>query len=344
MTEAIITPASHSHTHHNHGHAGHDHGALGHSHGAGVKDERRLALAGMILTVFLGAEIVGGLLSGSLALLADAGHMVSDVLSLLMGWAALRIGRRPSSTRHSYGFRRLEVLAAFVNGSSLLIVSIWIVIEAVRRLLNPQPIGGGLMLAVAAVGLVANAISLLILNEGRESSLNMRGVWLHVLSDLFGFAAAILAALIIMITGWVIADPLLSLIFAAMILRGAVSVVKGSAHVLLQGTPADIDLDAIASDLVHTIPGVQRVHHLHAWSLTGNDRLITLHAVTGAGEETSEDRDRILDAIQHRLSDRFGISHATVQMETGLRSDDHPCRLSPLPGQVHHADHDHNHD
>src|SRR5579883_3328214 len=223
--------AEHEHSAGHHGHGNHH----GHSHGAGVTDERRIGWAFIIIFLFMFIEAAGGLIAGSLALLADAGHMVSDAAALGMSWVALRIGKRPADAVRSYGYQRIEVLVAFVNGCTLFVIAGWIVFEAVRRFTAPVPVLGGTMLAVAIAGLLANIIAFFVLNGGNRNNLNMRSAWLHVLGDLLGFIVAIIAAGIILWTGWSPIDPILSVLVALLILKSAAGIVRSSAHILLEG-------------------------------------------------------------------------------------------------------------
>jgi cobalt-zinc-cadmium efflux system protein len=302
--------------HPEHGH-GHGHGHAGHDLGAGT-DERRVAWACMIIGIFVAVEIAGGVIAGSLALLADAGHMVSDTVALGMSWAALRIGRRPADLLRSYGYRRLEVLVAFANGCALFAVTAWIAFEAVRRLAQPHAVLGGPMLAVAIAGLLANAAAFWVLSGGRRANLNVRSAWLHVLGDLLGFGITILAALIVLLTGWTRADPILSLLIAVLISRSAVAIVRSSGHILLEGTPEGLDVASVRADLAAVLPGVTDVHHVHAWSLTEEQSFITLHVRVSA----DADVDSLVPAISHRLEDRFGIRHSTIQIEHAECADE----------------------
>jgi cobalt-zinc-cadmium efflux system protein len=306
------------HSHPGHSHPGDSHAGHAHSHGAGA-DEWRVACAFLIIAVFLAVQVAGGLISHSLALLADAGHMVSDAAALGMSWAALRIGRRPADPLRTYGYRRLEVLVAFANGCALFVVTIWIACEAAVRLTTPRVVLGGPMLAVAIAGLVANAGAFLILSGGRRDNLNMRSAWLHVLGDLLGFAITVVAAGVILATGWSRIDPLLSLAVALLILRSALQIVRSSAHILLEGTPAGFDVAAVRADLMAELPMVCDVHHVHAWSLTEEQQFITLHVRA----TPQADVNRLVPAICRRLEQRFGITHATVQVDHDECTDEH---------------------
>jgi cobalt-zinc-cadmium efflux system protein len=297
---------------HGHGHA-HEHGhGPSHSHGAGHANVRAVGLAALLTGGFMLAEIVGGIVSGSLALIADAGHMLTDFAALAMAWLAFRVARRPADSRRTYGFDRLSVLAAFANGVALFLIAAWIVVEAVRRLAEPHPITGGIMLAVAAGGLAINLLAFWILSRGDRENLNLRAALLHVAADLLGSVAAIVAALVILLTGWTPIDPILSVLVALLILRSAWHVVGESAHILLEGTPRGFESGAVVADLQETIAGVRQVRHLHAWSISEERPMVTLEAVIDPGTDAAAARRR----IKARLAERFGIDHATVEVHT----------------------------
>ncbi|MDE0853135.1 MAG: cation diffusion facilitator family transporter [Nevskia sp.] len=309
----------HDHAHdHDHGHKpqkkkGHDHGhGHGHHHGHshGSSNEQRLIWALILVGVFMLVEVAGGIIAHSLALIADAGHMLTDSASLVLALFALRVGKRPADSLYSYGRQRYEVLAAFVNGLVLLALSVWILIESARRLFEPQTVQGPVMLVVAGLGLLANIAAFLVLRDG-EDNLNMRSAVLHVLGDLLASVAAMIAAVVIIYTKWMPIDPLLSALVSLLILRGGWRVTRESAHILLEGTPPGIETQEVSADLISGVPGVSGVHHLHVWSLTDAKPMMTLHAVIG--ENTNQ--DAVLAAIQKRLSERFGVVHATVQLE-----------------------------
>jgi len=284
-----------------------------------VTDERRIAAAFLIIFVFMLIEVAGGLFSGSLALLADAGHMVSDAAALGMSWAALRIGRRPADQRRSYGYQRLEVLVAFLNGCSLFVIAAWITIEAILRFAQPVPVLGGAMLVVAVAGLLANFVAFLVLNGASRENLNMRSAWLHVLGDMLGFVVAIVAALVILATGWSPIDPILSILVALLILKSAGGIVRSSAHILLEGTPPGLDLQTLGADLEASIAAVDEVHHVHAWSLTAERTMVTLHVRCAPGTPPGE----VIPAVASRLKERFGIDHSTVQLDCEDCADQH---------------------
>jgi cobalt-zinc-cadmium efflux system protein len=279
----------------------------------GTDSERRVLLALILTAGFMVVEVIGGVAAGSLALLADAGHMLTDTLSLALAFVAFRIGRWPHDARRSYGYHRFQVLAAFVNGLTLVAIVGWIAIEAIRRLLEPVEVLGGLMLAVALIGLAVNIAAFAILHGGDRRNLNLRGAALHVLADLLGSVAAIVAALVVSLTGWMPIDPLLSLLVAALILRSAWVLLRRSGHILLEGAPEWLDETELRDALVAAVPAVREVHHVHAWMLTIERPLITLHARVAPGVDQQE----ALSAIHQALADRFGIEHATVQIEIG---------------------------
>lgn len=276
-----------------------------------------LALTG---TIFF-AELIGGLISGSLALLSDAMHMLSDSTGLIIALVAILIGRRSATDRATYGHRRVEVLAAMLNATAVTAISVWIVVSAVARLGGHHPIDTGLMLVVAVIGLAANAVSAVILVRRQHDSLNMRGAYLHVLSDLIGSIAVIVAGLIIRFTGWLPADTIASLFIAALVLPRALRLLWESVSVLLNRVPRGVDTQEVETAL-REVPGVVDVHDLHIWSTDGTEPLATCHLVVAderpvtlcgvEGEQCAE--CPVLDSAQARLRD-FGITHSTIQLE-----------------------------
>lgn len=291
----------------------HDHSGHGHSHGAATTadNERRVLWAVLLTGVFMIAEVAGGILSGSLALIADAGHMLTDFAALLLSWAAFRASRRPHDRRRTYGYHRFQVLAAFVNGLAMVAVVGWILIEAVRRLLDPIEVLAEPMMLIAVLGLVVNIAAFALLHGGDKENLNLQGAAVHVLGDLLGSVAAIAAGAVIYFTGWMPIDPLLSVLVALLILRSAVMIVRKSAHILLEGAPEWLDVEDLRRDLAEAIPAVRDVHHVHAWMLTQERELMTLHAVIDPQADPSE----TLKAIQKHLQSKHGVGHATVQIE-----------------------------
>lgn len=301
-------PAAHAHAHAPGAeHHEHDHSHHGpHLHGAST---RRLAWALVVTSLLLIAEVVGGLLSNSVALLADAGHMLTDAgalgLSLFVAWLA----RRPATARRTYGHLRWEILAAFINGATLLLLSAWILVESIGRLSAPEPVGGLLMLGVAVAGLIANGISAWLLHAHQDSSLNLRGAYLHVISDLLGSVTVILAAIAVQWFGWALADPIASIAVTVLIIRGAWHLVKDAVDVLLENTPAHIDADAVR-EAMSNVRGVSAVHDLHVWTLTSGVVALSAHTIAPAVAE----HPRVL-ADLHAAVAQFGIHHTTIQLE-----------------------------
>jgi cobalt-zinc-cadmium efflux system protein len=299
-------------THHGHGHSrfsGMSHGGQGDGRKQG--DERRVLAVLVFTGTFMVAEVVGGVLSGSLALLADAAHMLADGGALALAWFAIRVSNRPPDRLRSFGYHRFQVLAAFVNGSTLIAIAGWIVFEAIERLLAPVEVLGGTMLVVAVLGLAVNVVGFAVLHGGNRQDMNIRGAVLHVLGDLLGSVAAILAAGIILLTGWTPIDPILSVLVAVLILRGAWDLVSRASHLLMEGAPEGFEIAELKADLEAAVPGVLDIHHVHVWALTPERPLVTLHARI----EEDADHDEVLKEVQGRLADRFGLRHATVQVE-----------------------------
>lgn len=301
-----------SQTHRDHSHD-HTHGQPGHSHAPAVHNdnERRIFLAMLLTGGFMVVEIVGGLLSGSLALIADAGHMATDTAALALAWFAFRLSKRPADASRSYGFHRGEVLAAFVNGLAMIALVAWIIFEAAQRLYTPVEVLGGLMLWVAVGGLLVNCLAFWLLHRGSRDNLNIRGAAVHVAGDLLGSVAAIAAAGVIIATGWTPIDPLLSLVVAVLVLRSAWFITRQSAHILMEGAPDNLTPELIRADLLQHVEGLQDVHHVHCWSLTQERPLVTLHARI----EEFADADQMLFAVNQRLAEKFAVDHATVQIE-----------------------------
>jgi cobalt-zinc-cadmium efflux system protein len=290
-----------------HAHHGHEHG-----------NERRVLWALLLTVIFMAAEVAGGLLSGSLALLADAGHLLTDAAALGLAWHAFRVSRRPATPARSYGHARFQVLAALINGTALFVVAFWIITEAIARLRHPIEVLGGPMLLVASLGLAVNIAAYLILHGASRDNLNIKGALLHVMGDLLGSAAAILAAGVILLTGWTPIDPILSVLVALLILRGAWLLVGQSWHVLMEGAPEGLDVAALRRELPAQVPGVLDIHHVHAWSLTPERRLVTLHASIAE----HADHDDVLHRMQSVLARQFSIEHATIQIERNHCTDE----------------------
>ena len=274
-----------------------------------AESRRRLSLVLGITAAVMVAEAVGGWLAHSLALLADAGHMLADVAALGLSLVVAHLAQRPATAERTFGLLRLEIVAALVNGAALLAISLGIALEAYHRFGAPQPVRGALLLGVAAVSLVANAAGAAILHRGHRHSLNQRGAYLHVVGDVLGSAGALAAGAIILATGWVQADPLISVLIALLILGSAWRLVKESTAILLEAAPAHIAL-ADVHDCIASIPGVASVHDLHVWTVTSGVIAMSGHLVV----QNPGDNQRVLKAVQQRLGG-MGIGHVTVQME-----------------------------
>lgn len=282
-----------------------------HVHSAAAKHRNRLiAVFGLTLTIFV-VEVVGGLLSNSLALLADAGHMFTDVFGIGFALAAIWLAGRAATSERTFGYLRLEILAAVANAILLFGVSAYVLYEAWRRLFEPPEVGSGLMLAVAVVGLIANAVSLYLLREAQGHSLNMRGAYLEVMGDLAGSVAVIAAAVIIALTGWTQADAVASAAIGLLIIPRTWNLLRDALDILLEATPKGINLDHVREHILEA-PGVVGVHDLHAWTITSGMNVVSAHVVL---EEEAKPGD-ILDHLGMCLSDDFDVKHSTFQLET----------------------------
>lgn len=284
----------------------------GQSHG---RNERLLRFAFFLIAGFMVVEAVGGWLANSLTLLADAGHMLLDASALGLSWLAIRLSRRESSPRLTYGYDRFQVLAAFTNALALFVLSAAIVYEAFGRLGAPEAMLPIPALTVAAVGFVINVVVYRMLHG--SDNLNVRSAALHVLGDLLGSIAAMAAAGCVLLFGWLYADPILALVIATILVRGAWRILRESGHILLQGVPANLDLDEVRTALTSEVTGVLEIHGMHAWALTNEKPLLTLHATVDA----ATDGQSATSAIKNVLTDRFGIDHSTVQIEHGRCPD-----------------------
>jgi cobalt-zinc-cadmium efflux system protein len=291
-----------AHHDHHHDHP-HDHHA----------EERPLKAAFVLVTAYMIVEAIGGWIANSLTLLADAGHMFLDASALGLAWAAVRLSQRETDSNLSYGYHRFQVLAAFVNGLTMLALCAWIVVQAIGRLGAPEPMLAMPALVVAGVGLVVNLIALRLLHASASHSINTRAAAMHVIGDLLGSVAAIAAAATTLVFGWKYADPILAFVVVAILLRGAVRVVIDAGHILLEGVPQHLDLDQIKTRLTQNVSNVIEVHHVHAWALTTERPLLTLHATITEGA----DAHTAVERIKAILMDDFGIRHSTIQVERG---------------------------
>jgi cobalt-zinc-cadmium efflux system protein len=274
-----------------------------------VDSRRRLTVAFVITFAVMVVELVGGWFAGSLALLADAGHMLADAAALAVALFAAWIAQRPVTAQRSFGFMRIEILAALVNGAVLIVIAIGIAVEAWRRLHAPPPVNGALLLGVAGIGFVANLAAVAILHRGHEHSLNQKGAYLHVLGDLLGSVGALIAGVAVIAAGWTIADPLISVLIAVLVLGSAWRLVKESTDVLLEATPRHIALSDVHERIV-SVPGVDSVHDLHLWTVTSGMVAMSGHLVV----RNPSDNQPVLEEVQGRMR-AMGIHHVTVQME-----------------------------
>jgi len=282
-------------------------------------DIKRVLIALVLTGAFMIVEVIGGILSGSLALLADAGHMLTDTMALGLAAFAFRVSSRPADSRRSYGYQRFQILAAFVNGLSLLLIVGWILFEAIRRLMSPPEVMGPMMLAVAGAGLLVNIFAFIVLHGGDKENLNIRGAALHVASDLLGSVAAIAAAIVIIYTAWMPIDPILSILVALLILRSAWHLVKRSAHILLEGAPEWLDQDRMQARLVERVPAINSIHHVHVWGLTQQHLMLTMHV---ALKGNPPDATAVVRRVKGVLREDFGINHSTIEIETDDCADE----------------------
>ncbi len=290
-----------SHDHHTH-----------HNQGVSSDNVTRVKLALVLTGIFTLVEVVGGIISGSLALLADAGHMFTDTFALGLAAYAFNVSARPADAKRSFGYHRFQIIAAFVNGLSILLVVAWIVFEAIQRLLDPPDVIGGTMLLVAIAGLVVNVVAFVILHGGDQENLNIRGAVLHVIGDLLGSVAAVAGAIVIIRTGWMPIDPILSLLVAALLLRSAWQLTRRSAHVLLEGSPEWLNVAEMREKIVAAVPAVLDIHHVHCWGLTPQHPILTMHAVL---DKSPENPTAIVRRVKETLEAEFGVTHSTIELE-----------------------------
>jgi cobalt-zinc-cadmium efflux system protein len=293
---------------HHHGHShGHGHG---HSHG-NSNNKKALFLSFLLIATFMVIEVIGGILTNSLALLSDAGHMLSDAAALGLSLFAIKLGERKASESKTYGYKRFEIIAAALNGLTLIIISIYIFYEAYHRFLNPPEVLSGGMLIISTIGLLVNILAAWILMRGdKDENLNVRSAFLHVIGDMLGSVGAIVAALFMIFFGWGIADPIASVIVAILIIISGFRVTKDSFHILMEGTPAHLEMDKVKKALLD-IPHVTEVHDMHIWSITSGMPMLSCHMVI-AGDGI---HDSILHHAQSILHDDFEIEHSTIQVE-----------------------------
>ncbi len=292
---------------HSHAHSDHDHSHAGHSHGA---DKRALAVVLAITLLYTVAEVVGGLVTGSLALLADAAHMASDNVALALALLAFWLSSRPPTPNRSFGYKRAEILAALFNGVTIVVVSAWIFYEAFQRFLDPPEVLGGWMLAVATLGLAVNVVGTVILSRSAGENLNMQGALRHLIADLLGSVGVMVAAGVVLLTGWTYADPLVSVVIGVLVLLSSWRLLKESTNILLEGSPPGVDAERVGERMV-AVAGVEEVHDLHVWTITSGFPALAAHVLVGRDQDCHERRRELEDILRRD----FDIDHTTLQMD-----------------------------
>ncbi|MFB1100427.1 cation diffusion facilitator family transporter [Terribacillus sp. JSM ZJ617] len=315
---------------------GHDHGH-DHTHGA---NKKTLLISFIIITTYMVVEAIGGFITNSLALLSDAGHMLSDSISLGIAVLAFTLGEKVANYGKTFGYKRFEILAAVLNGVTLVLIAVYIFYEAIQRFVNPPEVASTGMLVIATIGLLVNILVAWLMMRGGdvEENLNMRGAYLHVISDMLGSIGAIVAALLIMFFGWGWADPLASVIVAALVLRSGYYVTKSGLHVLMEGTPENVDMDDVIRTIQNT-NGIQSVHDLHVWSITSGLNALSCHAVVD-DEMTVVETEQLLHQIEHDLEHK-NIHHMTIQLEPSTHQHDNSilCQVKAETSSHHHHHH-----
>jgi cobalt-zinc-cadmium efflux system protein len=307
--------------HHGHGH-GHRHRHGGHDLSAHGRDQaRRLAVVLVLVVGYLVVELVGAWVANSLALLADATHLLSDVGALGLSLFAIWIARRPPSARRSYGYYRVEILAALINGAALIALALFILMEAVGRLRAPEEVAGGVLVLVAAGGLVVNLAGLGLLRRGKDESLNIRGAWLHLVADLLGTLQVMVAGALIWAFGWTWVDPLASVLISLLVAWSAWALLREAVSVLMESTPGHLDADQIHAAMAE-LPGVVEIHDLHIWTITSGFVALSAHVVTAEAPDPC-----LLADLRGLLQERFGVGHTTLQLEPeGFEEAMRSCR------------------
>jgi cobalt-zinc-cadmium efflux system protein len=319
----MTTPQRHD-DHHNHGHADdHDHG---HHHAYDLRQQsaegkKDLLIALSITLLMMIAEVIGGLLSNSLALLSDAGHMLTDNLALLLSFFAMKFATMPATEKRTFGFYRLEILAALINGIVLVLISLYIIYQAYLRMINPQRVEGMLMLIVAGIGLVANIIGAVVLMKHSHANLNIRGAYLHIVGDALSSVGVVIGGVIILYTGWYLIDPIISILISLVIIYGAWALVKESVSILLESVPAHINIETVAAE-ISKIRGVREAYHIHVWTITSGVHALSAHILID-DQLVSRSRD-LIDDIRALLADKFKILHSTIQLECER------CDMNPI--------------
>nr|WP_295971568.1 cation diffusion facilitator family transporter [uncultured Bacillus sp.] len=300
-------------------HHGHQHAHHGHSHGH-TGNKKALFSAFLLISLFMIVEVIGGVVTNSLALLSDAGHMLSDAVALGLSFFALQLGEKKASQSKTFGYRRFEIIAASLNGLALILIALYILYEASQRFLNPPEVQSSGMLVISIIGLIVNiAAARMLMGGDKDENLNVRSAFLHVIGDMLGSIGAIVAALFMIFFGWSLADPIASVVVAILIMVSGWRVTKDSFHILMEGAPDQFDLDDVKSELL-TIPHVIEVHDLHIWSITSGMPMLSCHIVI----EAAGIHDTILLEAQTILHDHFGIEHSTLQVENNQNGCPNP--------------------
>lgn len=315
-----------------HHHAGHDHS---HTHNA---NKKTLLIAFIIITIYMIVEVIGGFMTNSLALLSDAGHMLSDAVALFVGILAFSVGEKAANANKTFGYKRFEILAAVFNGITLIAIAIYIFYEAIRRFSNPPEVASSGMLYIAIIGLLVNILAAWILMRGGDTkdNLNMRAAFLHVIGDMLGSVGAIAAAIVITLFGWNWADPLASVLVAALVLISGLRVTKDALHVLMEGTPVNINIDEIIQ-LFRETEGIISIHDLHIWSITSDQHALSCHVVID-DSMSIKDSQTILQKIEHQLQ-HLSIYHSAIQLETAFHQHDNSLFCNLNVQKEHHHEH-----
>ncbi|MET4575440.1 cation diffusion facilitator family transporter [Ottowia thiooxydans] len=327
-------PHSHSHTHEDHGHD-HDHS---HTPTVTSANERKVLLSFVLIFVFMLVEAAGGVLSGSLALLADAGHMLTDAVALALAYAAFRFGRRAADSKRTFGYLRLEVIAGFINAITLFAIVAWIGYEAWIRFSEPREILAGPMMLVAIIGLLVNLLVLWIMTRGETDHVNVKGAILHVMGDLLGSVGAIVAAVVVYYTGWTPIDPILSVVVSLLIVRSAWKLLAKSIHILLEGAPDNASPADVERGLLEAVPGLAAVSHVHVWQLTSGRTMATLHV---RAQDDAQAKS-VVQMVEKQLKNQFSIEHSTVAIDWNSDEQASGCSLAQS-GENDSDDHGHDH-
>ncbi|MEZ5360191.1 MAG: cation diffusion facilitator family transporter [Candidatus Zixiibacteriota bacterium] len=311
-----------SQQHGQHDHHGHSHNHHGHSHGA---DSKKLGLTILLNLVITVAEFIGGVISGSLALLSDALHNLSDVIALILAWFGAKGAALKPTSRSTYGFKRLEVVTAFINALALVVIAVYIIFEAFERYSNPQPINGVIMLSVAVIGLLGNVLSVWILHRDRNKTINNRAAFLHMLYDAISSVGVIIGGIVILLTGWYLLDLILSILISMMILWSSFDILKEATGIFMEVAPRGIDSERVKA-AIEELPQVSEAHHIHIWSISSSQVALSCHVVLEDGN--CEGCTAVIREIHELLAERFGITHATIQPEGNI------CPETPLVTKI----------